>query len=449
MSNTQFDCKCALAVGEDMVTKSKEIMELDKKYYQQGYARVPIVIVEGKGAVLKDIEGNEYIDCFAGIATANAGHAPDALVKAGTEQMKKLFHVSGRFYTVPQVKLAKKLSEITPGDLKKTFLCNSGTEAVENAVKLVKKYAFTNGLTGGAMISLECAFHGRLGYSFSLTANASYKKGFGSYSNAPGVKHAPVPYSYRSKFSEEDCGVEAANRLEEVIDRQTTGDVAAFIMEPILGEGGIIVPPDSYFREIVKILNERDIPFIVDEVQTGFGRTGKLLASEHWGLEPDVMTLAKGMGGGIPIGACIGTDQIASCVESGDFFSTYGGNPVTSAISLANINYIQEAGLVENSAKVGKVFLDGLADIQKRRPLIGDVRGKGLMIGIELVKDPSSKKPAKNETKSLVEKLQKAGVIIGLGGIFKNVLRLQPPLVISEEQAKTVLEKVDDGFSKI
>lgn len=151
-----------------MVT-SKEIMEDDKEYYQQGYARVPLVIVEGKGAVLKDIDGNEYIDCFAGIATANAGHAPDALIEAGTEQMKKLFHVSGRYHTIPQVNLAKKLAEITPGDLKKTFLCNSGTEAVENALKLVKKYAFSRGLTGGALIGLECAFHGRLGFSFSLT----------------------------------------------------------------------------------------------------------------------------------------------------------------------------------------------------------------------------------------------------------------------------------------
>jgi len=429
--------------------KAKEIMELDKEYYQQGYARVPLVIVEGKGVILKDIEGNEYIDCFAGISTANAGHAPDVLIEAGTEQMKKLFHVSGRFHTIPQVKLAKKLAEITPGDLQKTFLCNSGTEAVENAVKLVTKYAFTQGLTGGALISLECAFHGRLGVSFSLTANASYKKGFGSYSNAPGVKHAPTPYVYRSKYSDDDCGVEAANRLEEVIDRQTTGDIGAFFMEPILGEGGIIVPPDTYFREVVKILTEREIPFVVDEVQTGFGRTGKLLASEHWGLKPDVMTLAKGMGGGIPIGACIGTNKITSELESGDFFSTYGGNPVTSAISLANIEYIQGAGLVENSAKIGKVFMDGLGDLMKKHSLIGDVRGKGLMIGIELVKDQSTKVPAKNQTKLFVEKMKGAGILVGLGGIFKNVIRLQPPLVISEEQAKTVLNKMDKSFSAL
>ena len=185
----------------------------------------------------------------------------------------------------------------------------------------------------------------------------------------------------------------------------------------------------------------------MDEVQTGFGRTGKLFASEYWGLEPDVMTLAKGMGGGIPIGACIGTDKITSKLESGDFFSTYGGNPVTSAISLANINYIQEAGLVENSAKIGKVFLDGLGDMQKKRPLIGDVRGKGLMIGVELVKDLSSKEPAKEETKRFVDHIKNEGVIIGLGGIFKNVLRLQPPLVISEEQVKTVLDKMNKVFA--
>ncbi len=428
------------------MTKSEEIFELDKKYYQQGYARVPIVIVEGKGAILKDIEGNEYIDCFAGIATTNAGHSPDILVEAGIQQMKKLFHVSGRFFTIPQIELAQKLSEITPENLTKTFLCNSGTEAVENAVKLTKKYAYSKGHTGGALISLECAFHGRLGYSFSLTANASYKKGFGSYSNAPGVKHAPVPYSYRSKDSEDDCGDVAANRLEEVIDRHTSGDVEAFIMEPILGEGGIIVPPDSYFTQIVRILKKREIPFILDEVQTGFGRTGKLLASEHWGLKPDIMTMAKGMGGGIPIGACICTDEIASKIESGDFFSTYGGNPVTSAISLANIEYIQNSGLVENSAKIGAVFMDGLEDMQKERNLIGDVRGKGLMIGIELVKDQRSKEPAKEETKRFVDHLKNEGVIIGLGGIFKNVLRLQPPLVISEEQAKDVIEKMDKVF---
>ena len=424
-------------------------MDLDSKYYQQGYARVPLVIVEGKGAILKDIEGNEYIDCFAGIATANAGHAPDALIEAGLEQMKKLFHVSGRYHTIPQVKLVEKLAEITPGDLQKTFLCNSGTEAVENAVKLVKKYAFSIGSTGGALISLEGAFHGRLGYSFSLTANSAYKKGFGSYSNAPGVKHAPTPYPFRSKLSEEDCGIEAAHRLEEVIDRQTSGDVAGFIMEPILGEGGIIVPPDSYFPEVVKILKEREIPFIVDEVQTGFGRTGKLFASEHWGLKPDVMTLAKGLGGGIPIGACITTDKIASKIESGDFFSTFGGNPVASAISLANIKYIQESGLVGNSFKVGKIVMEGLLDIQKKQSLIGEVRGKGLMIGVELVKNLVTKVPAKNETKQVVEELQNAGVIVGLGGIYKNVLRIQPPLVISEEQAKSVLEKIDDALSKI
>ena len=424
-----------------MVT-AKEIMDEDKEYYQQGYARVPIVMVEGKGCILKDIDGKEYIDCFAGISTANAGHAPEALIEAGTAQMKKLFHVSGRYHTIPQVKLAKKLAEITPGDLKRTFLCNSGSEAVENAVKLVKKYAFSKGSPGGAMISLECAFHGRLGFSFSLTANASYKKGFGSYSNAPGVKHAPVPYCYRSKLDEKECGIDAAHRLEEVIDRHTCGDVAAFIMEPILGEGGIIVPPDSYFPEVVKILKEREIPFIVDEVQTGFGRTGKLFACEHWGLEPDVMTLAKGLGGGIPIGACIGTEKMTAIIESGDFFSTFGGNPVACAIALASIDLIQKTGLVENSAKIGRVFMDGLREIQKKRTIIGDVRGKGLMIGIELVKD-QSKTPAQKEAKQLVERLHAAGVVIGLGGIFKNVLRLQPPLVISEEQAKIVLKKFD------
>ncbi|MGM0687791.1 MAG: aspartate aminotransferase family protein, partial [Promethearchaeati archaeon] len=330
-----------------------------------------------------------------------------------------------------------------------TFLCNSGTEAVENGIKLSKKYASSQGKTGGALIGLECAFHGRLGFSFSLTANASYKKGFGAYSIAPGVKHAPTPYTYRSAFSEDECGTETANRLEEVIDRHTAGDVSAFIMEPILGEGGIIVPPDSYFSTIVKILKEREIPLFLDEVQTGFGRTGKLFASEHWGLEPDIMSLAKGMGGGIPIGACVTTDEIASHLESGDFFSTFGGNPVTSAIALENIKYIRNEGLIDNAAKVGAFIMKRLREIQERRSIIGDVRGKGLMIGVELVKDRKTKKPAKQEAKELVANLQKKGIIVGLGGIFKNVLRIQPPLVISEDQATEVVQKMSEELGKI
>jgi 4-aminobutyrate aminotransferase len=428
---------------------SKEIIKKDKEYYLQGYARVPVVCYEGKGAVIKDIDGKEYIDCFAGIAVNNVGHSPERLVRAATEQLSKLIHCSGRFYNVPQTLLVEKLAKITPPTLKHTFLCNSGTEAVENAVKMSKKFATSRGRTGAALIALENSFHGRLGYSLSLTGQARYKKGFGTYANAPGVVHAPSPYCYRSKQDPEECGIEKASLVEHVIDRQTTGDVAAMILEPILGEGGIIVPPDSYFKTLLKILKERDIPLIIDEVQTGFGRTGKMLAVEHWGINPELMTLAKGMGAGMPIGAAIANDAIADTIQSGDFFSTFGGNPVSSAVALENINILEEGDIIVNAVKMGKFFSDGLSDLKKKHALIGDIRGKGLMIGVELVSDPRTKVPAEKETKQLVERLMHAGILVGLGGIYKNVLRIQPPLVISEEQATRVLETINSEMRKL
>ncbi|MHA1417739.1 MAG: aspartate aminotransferase family protein [Candidatus Heimdallarchaeaceae archaeon] len=428
---------------------SEEIMKKDKEFFVQGYARVPIVLTEGKGATLKDINGKEYIDCFAGIAVSNVGHAHERLVQAATNQMKKLIHTSGRFFNVPQTLLVEKLAEITPTDLKHTYLCNSGTEAVENAVKLVKKYAFSRGKAGTGLIALECSFHGRLGYSLSLTGQSKYKKGFSTYANAPGVVHAPVPYSYRSNLDEDEFGIECALAVEKTIDRHTTGDVAAFIMEPILGEGGIIVPPDTYFETLTKILKEREIPFILDEVQSGFGRTGKLLAGEYWNLSPDLITMAKGMGGGMPIGAVTTTSKIAESVESGDFFSTYGGNPVCSAVALENIEIIKDEKLVENSNKIGKLFTEELQSLQQKRPIIGEIRGKGLMIGIELVKDPATKVPAVEETKKIVSNLKENGVIIGLGGVFGNVLRLQPPLCINEEQANDALLKLSNELDNL
>jgi 4-aminobutyrate aminotransferase-like enzyme len=221
------------------------------------------------------------------------------------------------------------------------------------------------------------------------------------------------------------------------------------IVEPILGEGGIIVPPNSYYRELMKILGDADIPFIADEVQSGFGRTGKLFACEHWDLQPEIMTLAKGLGAGMPIGAFISTEEIASCVKSGDLFSTFGGNPVSSAVALENITMLLEEGLIENSAKIGKYMLKRLQELQEKYELIGEARGRGLMIGAELVKDKKTKVPAEKETKSLVDAMLKAGVIIGLGGIYKNVLRIQPPLCISEAQATKVLEIMDSELSKM
>ncbi|MHA2365759.1 MAG: aspartate aminotransferase family protein [Candidatus Hodarchaeales archaeon] len=427
---------------------AKEVTEKDDQYFVQGYKRIPVVITEGKGATLKDIEGNEYIDCIAGIGVNNIGHAPERLAKVAFNQMSKLIHCSGLYYSIPQTLLVEKLAKITPGDLKKTFLCNSGVEAVDNAVKIAKKYAITQGKTGAGFISLELSFHGRLGFALSLTGQSKYKKGFDTYAYSSGIVHAPAPYSYRSPLSEEECGIQAAIAVEELIDRRTTGDIAGMIFEPIIGEGGIIVPPDSYFETIQKILKEKNIPLIIDEVQTGFGRTGKMFASEHWNLQPELMTMAKGLGGGVPIGAVIAIDPVANAIKSGDMFSTFGGNPVCSAVALENIKMIEEEGLVDHSEKMGKFFMEGLEELKEKRSIIGDVRGKGLMIGIELVNEKKSKEPAKQETAKIASSLRTEGIIIGSGGFYSNVLRLQPPLVITEEQGSIVLEKLDAQFKK-
>ncbi|MFX1513272.1 MAG: aspartate aminotransferase family protein [Promethearchaeota archaeon] len=428
---------------------SKEIINKDKEFYIQGYPRVPVVLVEGKGTILKDIDGKEYIDCLAGIAVNNVGHAPERLLHAATSQMSKLIHCSGLFYSLPQTLLAEKLAEITPGGLRHTFLCNSGVEAVENAVKLTKKFSISRGKTGASIIALECSFHGRLGYSLSLTGQSKYKIGFGTYASAPGVVHAPAPYYYRSRLSKEECAIEAATRVEEIITHHTTGDVGAMIIEPILGEGGMIVPPAEYFSTLQRILKEQDIPLIVDEVQTGFARTGKMFACEHWNLQPDLMTMAKGLGGGMPIGAVISTKSIADSVELGDFFSTFGGNPVSCAVALENIAILEEEELAKNAEKMGELIMSGLMELQQNKPLIGDIRGKGLMIGIELVKNQKNKTPAKNETTKLVERMIHSGILIGSGGIHKNVLRIQPPLCISEEQVNQVLEVLNTEISKL
>ncbi|MCE7734516.1 MAG: aspartate aminotransferase family protein [Candidatus Heimdallarchaeota archaeon] len=404
------------------------------------------MIESGSGTILRDLDGTEYVDCFSGIAVTNTGHSPERLVNAATNQMRKLIHASGLFYTIPQSDLVKKIAEIAPGKLKYTFLCNSGAEAVDNAVKIVKKYASKNGKPGAGLISLEMSFHGRLGYSLSLTGQRKYKNGFSTYANSFGVVHAPVPYAYRSKLDEDEFGEETAKAVERTIETHTPGDIAAFIMEPILGEGGIIVPPDSYFKTLLQILKEREIPLIIDEVQTGFGRTGKLFGSNHWNLEPDVMTMAKGMGGGMPIGAAMATPEIASSIDSGDFFSTYGGNPVCSAVALENIKMIEEENLVQNSANIGKIFMEELESLQNRFPVIGDIRGRGLMIGVELVKDRTAKTPDPESTNKIVLDLRKNGVIMGSGGFYKNVLRIQPPLVITEEQATQVISKLTKSF---
>ncbi|MFW9975227.1 MAG: aspartate aminotransferase family protein [Candidatus Thorarchaeota archaeon] len=428
---------------------SNEIMKKEKEYYVPAYAKKPLVIVEGKDAVVKDADGKEYIDCLSGIAVVNAGHCPEKLVRAGQEQMAKLIHCSGLYHNVPATLLAEKIAKITPAPLQKSFFANSGAEAVEGAVKIAKKYAVTKGRTGAGLIALEGSFHGRLGLSLTLTGQAKYKKGFGTFANSPGVVHAPMPYCFRCPLSYPECDIECARKVEDIINYHTSGDVAAMIVEPIMGEGGIVVPPDKYHDLVQQICKEHNVLYIADEVQTGFGRTGKMFAIEHWNIKPDIITMAKGLGAGMPIGGYVTTTEIANSLQSGDHFSTFGGNPVSCAVASANIDYLLEAGLVTNAEKIGLQILKRLSELLGKIGLIGEVRGKGLMIGIELVKDNKTMKPASDEASDIAKHMMKKGVIVGTGGVKGNVLRIQPPLCITSEQANKVLDIFEEEVKQV
>lgn len=429
---------------------SKEIIEKQTKYIipSTTEGRWPVVIVEGKGAIVKDLDGKEYIDCHAGYAAVNVGHCHPRIVKAIQEAAAKIWHVSWDFYTVSTALLAEKIVEITPKKLSKVLFCSVGAEAVENAIKFAKKYQVKkHGRPGAQIVSLMGAFHGRTAYAMSLTGKNKYKDGLSTYVHL-GVVHAFPPYCYRCPFKLEypECDVHCAKYLEDLIYLQTTGDIAAFICEPIFGEGGIIVPPKEYIPEAVKIFREHGALFIDDEVQTGFGRTGKLFGIEWYNVEPDIMTLAKGIASGVPIAAVVTTEEVASVMGPIDHCSTYGGNEVTCAAALENIKVLLEEKLHEKALEIGKIFMEGLNELMEKHKLIGDVRGKGLMIGIELVKDREKKTPAPDEANKVRMEAQKRGLLINVGGMYGNVLRIQPPLLITEEQAKKALEILDNSL---
>jgi 4-aminobutyrate aminotransferase / (S)-3-amino-2-methylpropionate transaminase / 5-aminovalerate transaminase len=402
----------------------------------------PIVVERGSGRTLTDAEGRSYLDCFSGISVVNAGHNHPRILAAAREQMEKLVHCCSHVYHVPVVgELAEKLAAVTPGELKKTFFSNSGAEANEGAMRLAKQ------ATGrGEMVALTHSFHGRTIGTLSVTGNSARKKQNGPY--LPGVAFGPAPYCYRCPLglSYPSCDVACAHALADVVQFQTSGDVAAFLVEPVLGEGGIVTPPPEYLEIAARIFHERGALVVVDEVQTGFGRTGKLFAIEHSpGAQADVMTLAKGIASGFPLGALIAREPFSEAMQPGDHLSTFGGNPIACAAALANLAVIEEERLVENAARRGEELLARFRRLQDRCPLVGDVRGRGLMIGLELVRDRLTKEPAASEAKAVRAEMRERGVLVGVGGIHGNVVRIQPPLSITADEcdrAATVLEDV-------
>jgi len=428
--------------------RAKEIMDKAGRYLITSMvSRIePVVISEANGAVIKDVAGKEYIDCFAGISVVNAGHCQPEVVEAAISQAKKLVHACTYVYYIPQVvELAEKLAEIAPAPLQKTFFGNSGAEAVECAMKLARKYTKRYEL-----IALMCSFHGRTLGTLSVTGQSGRRKfDMGPY--LPGVAFAYPPYCYRCPFEKEypGCDLLCARTILDTIEYSTSKGIAAFIAEPVMGEGGIIPPPPEYFKTVKEILDEYGILFVADEVQSGFGRTGKLFAIEHYGVAPDIMTLAKGIADGFPLSACIARQDIGDSFEPGDHLSTFGGNPVSAAAALANINFMLREKLPEQAAEKGNYIMKRLNEMKENHDIIGDVRGKGLMIGVELVKDRRKKTPAKDETRKLVELARERGLLIGSGGVKGCVLRLQPPLVIEKEQIDKALDILETIMNEV
>ena len=418
-----------------------------KDYVMTGFMKslVPIVVEKARDAVVTDVTGRDYIDCFAGISVVNAGHCNPQVIAAAKAQMDKLVHCSSYIYHVqPVAELAEKMSQITPGaGPKKTFFGNGGAEAIEGALKLARLY------TGKyEFISLYGSFHGRSFGALSVTGNQARKKHGGPY--GAGVAFVPAPYAYRSPWAKdpEECARQCARAVEEAIRFATSGDVAAFIAEPVMGEGGIIVPPQNYFKEVKKVLDKHGILFIADEVQSGFGRTGKMFAIEHYGVEPDILVTAKGIADGFPLSAYTARPEIAAAYKPGDHLTTFGGNPVSCAASLANIAFIEKENLCQRSAENGEYVVSKLKAMQRENPLIGEVRGQGLMIGIELVKDEKLA-PAAAEAEAIRDAMLRRGVLVGVGGSYGNVIRFQPPLVITRPQIDQALAAFAESLHEL
>lgn len=419
------------------------------RYVMPIWKSLNVPVKRASGCTLEDFDGNEYLDTFSGISVTNAGHGNEAVVAAAREQLEEFVHGCSYVHPHrPMANLAERLAEVTPGDLQKSFFCNSGTEAVEGAIKLARKY------TGSKeVVSLEMGFHGRTLGSLALTGNRTYKDGMAPTIND--VAHTAPPYEYRCPYCDGDCADElaCAEQLERVIDAHTAGDIAAVVVEPLMGEAGLVVPPAGWLKRVQEIAHDHDALLVVDEVQSGYGRTGAFWASEHFDVEPDILTQAKGIANGLPLGAFTASAEVADAFGAGDHLSTFGGNPVACAAALASIDEL-EGGIVDNAARQGE-WLDGvLADLETRFDAVGDTRGKGLMYGVELV-EPGTSGPfdqapapdpdlAKHVSKRLREE---HGVVMGVGGFYKNVMRVQPPLTITREQLERAVGALEEALS--
>ena len=400
------------------------------------YYEEPVVITEAHGACVRDADGRDYLDFFGGILTLGIGHSHPDFVKRIQDQVARLTHTASVYPTREQVKVAERLTKITPGKLQKSFFTTSGTEADETAIMLAKIF------TGQQeIIALRHAYAGRSMTAISVTGQKPWRV---LPTQVAGIKHALSPYCYRCPLGLEypSCGVKCAQDIEELIMTETTGRPAALIAEPIQGAGGFITPPKEYFEIAVGIIRKYGAVFICDEVQTGWGRTGdKWCGIEHWGVEPEIMTFAKSIANGFPVGATIATEEVANAF-TGLSLSTFGGNPISMAAVDVTMDVMERENTPQRCAVSGARLREALEEFKKRFAFIGDVRGMGLMQGIEFVEDRKTKEPSAKKTTAFLEACKKQGLLIGKGGLYGNVVRIAPSMLISKAE-------IDDGVKRM
>src|SRR5881398_577728 len=425
----------------------EEIIRKHKQYLFPSittYYSEPLVTDHASMQYLWDADGKKYLDFFGGIVTISVGHTNPRVTSKVKAQIDKLQHASTLFPNEAIVALAEKIAQITPGEISQSFFSNSGTEANETAVQIARMY------TGNfEVVALRHGYSGRSQLAQSLTGHGTWRKSL-PVSN-PGVVHALNPYCYRCPFGMKptECGIECAKDVEAVIQTTTSGQIAAFLAEPIQGVGGFITPPKEYFKIVFKIVKQYGGLFISDEVQTGWGRTGKKwFGIEQWEVVPDMITSAKGMANGVPIGLTVTTPEIANSFQGANI-ATFGGNPVTSVAAKATIELIEEENLLENADVVGKYFRAKLEELQSKYSLIGDVRGMGLMQGLELVKDRKTKEPAPEAATQVMERARQNRLLIGKGGLYCNTLRLAPMLNTTKPDVDEAVKLLDRSFSEV
>jgi 4-aminobutyrate aminotransferase len=427
--------------------KARELVRKDEKFISPSYGRFyPLVVESGKGCIVKDVDGNEYIDFNSGLVCMGVGHNHPKVVAAIKNQCDRFLHYSNTdFYYREVVDLAEKLAQITPGGSeKKVYFGNSGAEAVEAAVKLAKWHSRRQ-----LFIGFTGAFHGRTIGALSFTASKPTQKRY-FFPLMPGVTHVPYAYCYRCPFklTYPDCHYWCVDFIDEYVLQKYVPpeDTAAILFESIQGEGGYVVPPPEYFQRIKKLADKYGLLLIDDEVQSGMGRTGKWFAIEHWGVEPDIVCTAKALASGLPLGATIAKAKIMDWVP-GSHASTFGGNPLSCVAASAVIDVVKEEKLLENATKQGSYILKRLAELKEQSEIVGDVRGKGLMIGMEIVEDKESKKPAPQKVTEIMMRSWKRGINVITCGA--STIRIAPPIIITRDLVDSALDIIEDVTKEV